>query len=139
MSNTTVKDLRLSRSAATMAPEPEFVTPTLHHEISHGESKISVTIEIPGVDPETVDVHCEDNCLLVSCSKGTATVPFDPTTDVSKISADIQWGLLTVTIPAPAAPPSRAIKINLHDTVKKTEHTQKPVSKTPAKELTTAS
>jgi len=131
MSSTTIKDLRLSQPKVGMNSTGEAATPVLQHQSSHEDGNIILTFEIPGIDPETVDVQCENNHLLVTCSKGVSTVPVDPTTDVSKITADIKWGVLAVTIPAPVAPPARAIKINLHDVVKKPEAktSHKPSSK----------
>jgi|688.fasta_scaffold1498742_1 hypothetical protein len=137
MSSTTIKDLRLSQPKIGLNTGGENATPTLQHQTSHEKEGTVLTFEIPGVDPETVDVQCENNQLTVSCSKGVSVTPVDPTTDISKISADIKWGLLTVTIPAPAAPPARAIKVNLHDVVKKAE-TTKNTHKPAAKEFTAA-
>ncbi len=136
MSSTTVKDLRLSQPKMGMNSGSEPAIPPLAHNISHGDEGIVIVFEIPGIDPETVDVQCENNHLAVSCSKGASIVPIDPTTDVSKIIADIKWGLLTVTVPAPVTPPARAIKVNLHDIVKKTE--TKTPHKTATKEFTAA-
>jgi HSP20 family molecular chaperone IbpA len=120
MSSTTIKDLRLSQPKVGMNLVGD-TTPTLPHQTSHNDGETVVVFDIPGVDPETVDVQCENNHLSVSCARGTSVIPVDPTVDVSKIGADIKWGQLTLTIPAPVAPPARAIKINLHDTVKKAE------------------
>jgi HSP20 family molecular chaperone IbpA len=135
MSSTTTKDLRLSQPKVGMNSTGEPSSPVLVHQSSRGDQGNVITFEIPGVDPETVDVQCENNHLVVSCHKGAATIPVDPTTDVAKITADIKWGILTVTVPAPAAPPARAIKVNLHDTVKKPE--TKPAHKPATKEFTT--
>lgn len=136
MSNTTLKDIRLSQPKIGMNASLEPPVPTLPHEIHHEEKNTVMTFEIPGIDPETVDIQCENNTLKVSCSRGTSTIPIDPTTDISKITADIKWGLLTVTVPSPVAPPSRSIKVNLHDEAKKTE--TKTQHRSTNKEFTTA-
>ena len=112
MSNTLSKSLILSQPKVGQLPET-YATP-LTHEITREEEFIVVKVEVPGVDPSTIDVHCENNILGVTCPRGEMHTPVDPTIDISKIEADIQWGLLTLTIPAPAAPPSRAIKVKVH-------------------------
>jgi HSP20 family molecular chaperone IbpA len=136
MSSTTIKDLRLSQPKVGMNSGGD-ATPTIPHQKTlHDDGGIVVTFDIPGIDPETVNVQCESNHLTVSCAQGTSMVPLDPATDVSKIEADIKWGRLTVTIPAPVIPPIRSIKVNLHDTLKKAE--SKSTHKPAAKEFTTA-
>jgi HSP20 family molecular chaperone IbpA len=78
-----------------------------------------VTVEIPGVDPSTVEVNFEGGQLQVKCEKGEASVSISPTVDTSKIEAEILWGILTLRIPLPKAPASRSIHIKTLDTPKK--------------------
>ena len=127
MSSTTVKNLCLSQPKVGQVPENPVKN--LSHETQHTDSEIVVTIEVPGVDPSTIEVKCEQNLLHVSCERGSATIPVDPTSDTSEISADIQWGLLTLRIPLPKPAPSHSIKLNVLDAHKK------PASKA-AKEFT---
>ncbi len=118
MSSTTVKNLCLSQPKAGQGPESNVKT--LSHESRNTETEIVVSIEVPGVDPSTIEVKCEQNLLLVSCERGFASIPVDPTSDTSEISADIQWGLLTLRIPLPKPAPSHSIKLNVLDAHKKT-------------------
>lgn len=117
MSNTTVKNLCLSQPKVGQMPEVQ--TLTLPHDTEHTDSEILVTIEVPGVDPASIEVQCEQNTLHVSCPRGAVTIPVDPTSDTSEITADVQWGLLTLRIPLPKPAPSHAIKLNVLDASKK--------------------
>ena len=118
MSNTTIKNLILSQPKVGQGPENPI--PTLDHVVISTDDKVVVNVEIPGVDPDLVEVLCENNVLSVNCPRGEFSMAIDPTTNVSKIEADIKWGLLTICIPSPSAPPVRTIKVSIHDTVKKT-------------------
>lgn len=117
MSNVATKNLILSqpKSGTTEVKSK----PVLASEIKNYESTTVVSIEIPGVDPSTVEVHCENNLLQVTCEKGEFVHTVGPAVDTSKIKAEIQWGLLTLTVPAPVVPPSLNIKVNIHDPIKK--------------------
>lgn len=117
MSNTTIKNIILSQPKVGAIPENQL--PTLPHSTEQTEFDTVVTVEIPGVDPSTVDVCCENNILIVRCSRGEVILPINPSSDASKIKADILWGLLTIHIPLPPAPVSHSIKVSIHDTVKK--------------------
>lgn len=116
MSSVTTKTLVLSQPKAGQVD----VTPTviLPHVITHEGLTTVIKIEVPGVDPSTVDVQFEYKTLRVGCERGELTVPVDPTVDASKIKADIQWGVLTLTVPAPAPPVSHNIKVSIHDATK---------------------
>jgi HSP20 family molecular chaperone IbpA len=136
MSSTTTKNILLSQPKIGTGGESS-ATP-LTHFVSEENSHTVVKIEIPGVDPATVEVQCENNVLSVNCSKGSFTMPVDPTSDISKIKADIQWGLLTLSIPLPEAPPTRTIKVSVHDFVEKSAPKSQTSShtKTASKEFT---
>jgi HSP20 family molecular chaperone IbpA len=139
MSSTTTKNILLSQPKIGSAPDNSATS--LVHTVYQNANDTLVQIEIPGVDPATVDVQCDSNNLTISCSKGKLTVPVDPTVDTSKIKADIQWGMLTLHIPAPEMPQARAIKVSIHDAAPKVE--QRPATKThttkvTAKEFTVA-
>jgi HSP20 family molecular chaperone IbpA len=89
------------------------------------ETSTEVKVEVPGIDPSTIEVGFEDNLLQVHCEKGVLALPVDPTVDTSKIKADILWGLLTLVVPLPVPPAARNIKVSIHDAV--------PAKKPPAK------
>lgn len=117
MSNTITKNIILSQpKVGTYAEAP---TPNLVHRSTVEENETVVEVEIPGVNPTTVDVNCEYNVLVVSCEKGTTSIPIPPNTDTSKVKADILWGLLTLRIPHPEKPTTQNIKVSIHDAVKK--------------------
>jgi HSP20 family molecular chaperone IbpA len=113
MSNVSAKNLMLSQRRGE--PEEEIFLAILPHTSTLTEENTVVKVEIPGVDPSTVEVSCESNILQVHCERGSFTYSVDPTIDTSKIKADIQWGMLTLSIPVPPQPVARSIKINFHD------------------------
>jgi HSP20 family molecular chaperone IbpA len=120
MSSTTTKNILLSRIKAGQGDA--IALPTLVHNSTTTDSHTEIQIEIPGVDPSTVSIHCEGTVLTVSCSKGAVTVPINALSDASKIEADILWGMLTLKVPLPPEPVSRDIKVNVVDVVKKAPH-----------------
>ena len=118
MSNTLTKSLILNHPKSGQTVESSTVL--LNQTSSHNEDgSIVVSVEIPGVDPSTVEVSCESNILKITCPKGETTLNVTPGTEVSEIKAEILWGLLTLVIPPAAAPAVQTIKVNLLDTVKK--------------------
>lgn len=118
MSSTTTKNLLLSQMKIGQNTEAA-APPSLTHTITNEDEGTILQIEVPGVDPSTVEVSCEDNVLRVTCERGTFSHLLESTTNISKITADIMWGMLTVKIPAPPAPMTRTIKVNLHDPTNK--------------------
>ena len=118
MSNTLTKNLILNhpKSGQTVENPVVFLTQTTSH--NNDESTV-ITVEIPGVDPSTVEVSCESNVIKISCPKGEATLSVAPGTEISEIKAEILWGLLTLVVPPAAAPSVQTIKVNLLDAVKK--------------------
>lgn len=123
MSAVTAKNLILSQPK-TGQSDAQPVT-LLTHTTYAEESATVVKIEIPGVDPSTVDVSFENNNVHVNCERGTLSLPVDPTIDTSKIKGDILWGMLTLTIPLPAPPVAHSIKLSIHDAVKASKFTEK--------------
>ena len=120
MSNTTAKNLLLSHPKMGLAAGNP--APILQHESFNDDSELLVEVVIPGVDPDTIDIQCENNTIFVDSEKGELVLPINSAVDISKIRADIQWGLLKIRIPHPAPPASRSIKVVNHE-----------VAKTPAK------
>jgi len=117
MASTTTKNILLSQIRAGQGDTVQL--PSLVHNSTTTESHTEVQIEIPGVDPSTVSIHCEGTVLEVSCPKGAVNIPINALSDVSKIEANILWGMLTLKVPIPPEPVSRNIKINVVDVVKK--------------------
>jgi HSP20 family molecular chaperone IbpA len=113
MSNTTAKNLLLSQAKLGQFETVPVTAPTYTTVTS--ETSTTIKVEVPGIDPANIDVSCSDNKLFISCERGDLAFPLDATTDFSKVSADIQWGMLTVEIPAPPSPETRSIRVNIHD------------------------
>lgn len=117
MSQVANKSLLLSQPKSGQPTGPSIVT--LPHTSTLADNATVIKVEIPGVDPSTVDVKFEDNTLFVKCERGELTLPVNPTVDTTNIKADILWGMLTLTVPLPAPPAAGSIKISIHDAVKK--------------------
>jgi HSP20 family molecular chaperone IbpA len=113
MSNTTTRNLVLSQPKASQGDNIQVLT--LTHVTVQTETSTEVKVEVPGIDPSTIGVGFEHNLLHVTCDRGELTLPIDPTVDVSRIKADVLWGLLTLSIPLPEVPEARTIKVSVHD------------------------
>jgi HSP20 family molecular chaperone IbpA len=128
MSNTTTRNLVLSQPKAGQGDITQVLT--LPHTTIQTAISTEVKVEVPGVDPSTIGVGFEHSLLHITCDRGELTLPIDPTVDVSKIKADILWGLLTLSIPLPEIPEARTIKVSVHDSAP--APAKKPVAKAPA-------
>jgi HSP20 family molecular chaperone IbpA len=117
MSQVANKSLLLSRPKSAQFEGTPVVT--LPHTSTLTDSTTEIKIEVPGVDPSTVEVQFEENTLFVKCERGELTLPVNPTIDTTKIKADILWGMLTLTVPLPTPPEAHSIKVSVHDAVKK--------------------
>ena len=118
MSNTLTKNLILNHPKSGQTVESTVGVLT-HIATQRNDGSVVVTVEIPGVDPSTVDVSCESHIVKISCPRGEATLSVASGTEVSEVKAEILWGLLTLTIPPAAAPAVQTIKVSLLDAVKK--------------------
>lgn len=118
MSQVANKSLLLSQHKSGQTEGTQIVT--LPHTSTLTDNATEIRVEIPGVNPSTVDVQFEENTLFVKCERGELTLPVNPTIDTTKIKADILWGMLTLTVPLPAPPEARSIKVSVHDALKKT-------------------
>jgi len=110
MANTSTKNILLSQPRIGQNETPMSV---LQHTVTQTDEATVIEVEVPGVDPATINVNCEAHTLTVECHRGKLSVPIDPTTDATKISADILWGMLTLTIPLPPSPSAQSIKVNV--------------------------
>ena len=122
MASTSSKNLMLSRSNA--GQPTEFTPQQLSHGAALEEDSLVVKVEVPGVNPAEIGVHCDASVLYVECERGTMTLPIDAGLDTNEITADVKWGMLELRIPRRA---SRAVKINIHEGV------EKAPAKSPAK------
>lgn len=112
MSNTTTKNILLSQSK--IGQPTEAGTRVLVHEILTEDDRLLVNVEVPGVDPTVIDVHCDSTMLHVECERGALSLPIDSGLDTADIEAEVKWGLLTLLVPRRAA---RAVKVKIHDQV----------------------
>jgi HSP20 family protein len=133
MSSTTTKSLVLSQPK--IGSVTEVAPASLPHRTFHDEHETVTEVEVPGIDPATVDVQFDQNVLTVLCEKGQLTIPVGPTVDTSKVKADIKWGMLTLRVPKPEVPPSRSIRVSIHEGAAKTE--SKPAVKAHTARVTT--
>jgi HSP20 family molecular chaperone IbpA len=117
MSQVATKSIILSQPKATQGDVS--MVPNLPSSTTTNETFSEVKVEIPGVDPSTVSVDFEDGSLFIRCESGVLEIPVDPTVNLTKVKADILWGMLTLVIPHPDQPAPRSIKIGLHDVAKK--------------------
>ena len=130
MSNTTTRNLVLSQPKSSQGDTVQVTT--LPHTTVQTDISTEVKVEVPGVDPSTISVGFEHSLLQVHCDRGELTLPINPTVDISKIKADILWGLLTLSIPLPEVPEARTIKVSVHDAVP----AKKPAAKAPISKFT---
>jgi HSP20 family molecular chaperone IbpA len=114
MTNATGKNILLSQSKAGASDDIQVIT--LPHNAHRNSNSTEVKVEVPGVDPSTIEVGFDGNQIQIRCERGVLSLPVDPTVDTSKIRADIVWGMLTLQIPLPEPPASRSIKVNIHET-----------------------
>lgn len=117
MSQVLNKSLLLSQPKSIQMEGTPVVT--LPHTSTLTDTATEIKVEIPGIDPSTVNVQFEGNTLFIKCERGELNLPVNPTIDTSKIKADILWGMLTLTVPLPTPPEAHSIKVSVHDTVKK--------------------
>lgn len=117
MSQVLNKSLLLSQPKSIQMEGTPVVT--LPHTSTLTDTATEIKVEIPGIDPSTVNVQFEGNTLFIKCERGELNLPVNPTIDTSKIKADILWGMLTLTVPLPTPPEAHSIRVSVHDTVKK--------------------
>jgi HSP20 family molecular chaperone IbpA len=122
MSNTTTKSLLLSRQGIGQAVEG--TSNALTYRTSTEDKSLVIEVEVPGVDPATIDVNFDSSILVVEAPSGTMSLAIDAALDIDDIKADIKWGLLTLRIPRRS---SRSVKINIF------EGAAKVADKTPVK------
>jgi len=108
MANTLTKNLVLSQSRAGQPTEDSPGLLTHSALIKDGTQQFS--IEVPGVNPEEIEVFCDAGILSVECPRGQLSLSIDVGLDTNEIKADVKWGMLTLCIPKRA---SRAVKVQI--------------------------
>jgi HSP20 family protein len=102
-------------------------------DLSETKEEIKLELELPGIDPQKVDISLEDGNLVIKgerkwdCKKEACkkreifqgsfiryfSIP--KSVDSSKISADYDAGILTLTLPKKIEQPSKKIEIKVKD------------------------
>jgi HSP20 family protein len=109
-----------------------------HHHLHETENEVTLSIDVPGVKSNDLQVQFEDNVLRISGERKTAgseskfvrSFAMDPTNvDVDNMKANLDCGVLTLTVPKHTKP-----------AVKKTiTVTETPLAQTQAPPLTNTS
>jgi len=85
--------------------------PTQRYELVDNNEKFELTVDVPGVKEEDIEIKLEDNLLTVQgqrmaasetskfSSKFSKTFSLDQTVDVDKFTASLKDGVLTVSAP----------------------------------------
>jgi HSP20 family molecular chaperone IbpA len=129
MSNTTTKNLLLSRQGIGQATEG--TSNALTYRTNTEDKSLIIEVEVPGVDPAEIDVNFDSSILCIEAPSGTMSLAIDAGLDIDDIKAEIKWGLLTLRIPRRAA---RSVKINVLEQSYKAIDKSAPVKKAPVKE-----
>jgi HSP20 family protein len=102
-------------------------------DVYEDEHKISLKIEVPGIDEKDIDIRVENNTLTVHGERKiekeekeenyrrverqygsfTRTFTLPTTVDIEKVSADYDKGVLKVSLPKKAEAKPKQIKVNV--------------------------
>jgi HSP20 family protein len=100
---------RQQRLAERMFDQTGFSSP--RYELVDNETKFKLSVDVPGVKEEDIDIQLEDGFLTVKgqrmgatessrfSSKFSQTFSLDPSVDVDKFTATLSNGVLTVSAP----------------------------------------
>ena len=94
-------------------------------DLAKSEEGFTLTADLPGVDPHSVDIDIDNGLLTISAARTTGPadaerddgtyrrqVAVGDTVDTSRISADYADGVLTVTLPVAERAKSRRIEVS---------------------------
>merc|ERR1712188_26109 len=100
------------QAATTFYPSAAAAATATHrYELVDNNEKFELTVDVPGVKEEDIDIKLEDNLLTVQgqrmaasetskfSSKFSKTFSLDQTVDVEKFTASLKNGVLTVSAP----------------------------------------
>lgn len=109
MANTTKKDHVLSKRGII---EGNVLNPTgkLNYQVTELDDGILLSVEVPGVDPETIDMEETGDALVISCDRGELIYPIEASLDQSQLEAAVKWGLLEIFLPRRQG---RSVKIQI--------------------------
>ena len=109
-------------------------------DVYEDEHKVTLKIEVPGIDEKDIDVRVENNTLTVHGERKiekeenyrrverqygsfTRTFTLPQTVDTDKVSANYDKGVLNVTLPKKAEAKPKQIKVNVGSEKQGTEKT----------------
>merc|ERR1711959_451105 len=104
-------DQQQQQQAGGIYPTATRGYPTHRYELVDNNEKFELTVDVPGVKEEDIDIKLEENLLTVQgqraassessqfTSKFSKTFSLDQTVDVDKFTALLKNGVLTVSAP----------------------------------------
>ena len=108
MANTTKKDITLVQRGV---PEGNGKIPgQLSYEILTYVDEKVLNVEVPGVDPDTIEMEAHSDSITITCDRGELTYPVEAALDLSKVEVSVRWGMLEIRFPFRQA---RVVKIKI--------------------------
>merc|ERR1712093_24641 len=104
-------DQQQQQQAGGIYPTATRGYPTHRYELVDNNEKFELTVDVPGVKEDDIDIKLEENLLTVQgqrtassessqfTSKFSKTFSLDQTVDVDKFTASLKNGVLTVSAP----------------------------------------
>jgi HSP20 family protein len=89
-------------------------------EVNEEEEHYTVTVDMPGVDPEKLSVRIENQVLTIEGKRGDRDAVYrrryrvPATVDAEKLEASLNLGVLTVTLPKAESSKSRDVPITFN-------------------------
>jgi HSP20 family molecular chaperone IbpA len=112
MSNTTVKNTVLfQRTSKSQSEDYTPVPGKLQFLTEACDEGVLLSVEVPGVDPESIQMDAYSDAIRIECERGVLEYPVEASLDLSKVDVSIRWGLLEISIPRRQSRPLK-IKIN---------------------------
>jgi len=126
---------RLFRDSYSVGREESLTTSSFAPpvDVYEDEHKVTLKIEVPGIDEKDIDVRLENNTLSVQGERKfekeekeenfrrverqygsfTRTFSLPTTVDADKVSANYEKGVLKITLPKKAEAKPKQIKVNV--------------------------
>ncbi len=102
---------------------------TLDHEVFSNDEGVTLRIDIPGIDPDTVDLTVDGRSLRIEAARESSipegaqivnrrrggsiaqTFQLGERLDADKLEADYEFGVLTVTVPVAESAKPRKVAV----------------------------
>lgn len=109
MANTTKKDPVLIKRGII---EGNNLNPTgkLNYQPVELDDGLLLSVEVPGVDPSTIEMEETGDTIVISCERGELVYPIEASLDQSQLEAAVKWGMLEIYIPRRQG---RSVKIQI--------------------------